>query len=188
MRRVRDERVQFKVANAQTMPIDSASFDVVVSGLMLNFVPDPAEAVAEMRRVARPDGVVAAYVWDYAGKMELMRYFWDAAVELNPTAVELDEGRRFQICKPDRLEALFGAAGLKKVGASAIDVPTVFRDFSDYWSPFLGGQGPAPAFTMSLTESERAALRDRLRYRLPIGPDGSIHLVARAWAVKGQVQ
>jgi SAM-dependent methyltransferase len=184
---VRDGRVQFKVSDAQTMPIDTASFDAVVSGLVLNFIPDPRKATAEMRRVARSSGVVAAYVWDYAGKMELMRYFWDAAVELNPKTAHLDEGRRFQICKPDRLETLFSAAGLKKVETSAIDVPTVFRDFDDYWSPFLGGQAPAPGYNMSLNEAERAALRELLYRRLPIRPDGSIHLMARGWAVKGRV-
>ena len=184
---LRDGRMQFKVADAQTMPIDSASVDVVVSGLVLNFIPDPRKASAEMRRVARPSGVVAAYVWDYAGKMELMRHFWDAAVELNPKAADLDEGRRFQICKPDRLETLFSAAGLKEVETFNIDVPAVFRDFDDYWSPFLGGQAPAPGYNMSLNEAERAALWELLHRRLPIRPDGSIHLVARAWAVKGRV-
>ncbi len=183
---VRDERVQFTVADAQTMPIDTASFDAVVSGLVLNFVPESRKATAEMQRVARPGGVVAAYVWDYAGKMELMRYFWDAAVELNPKAADLDQGRRFPICKPEGLEALFKAVGLHKIETTAIDVPTVFRDFNDYWSPFLGGQAPAPGYTMSLTEAERTALQELLHRRLPIRADGSIHLLARAWAVKGQ--
>ena len=183
---VRDERVQFTVADAQTLPVETASFDVVVSGLVLNFLPDPNKAAAEMRRVARPGGVVAAYVWDYAGKMELLRYFWDATVELNSKATDLDEGRRFPICKPERLNELFDAAGLQKVETTAVDVPTVFRDFNDYWSPFLGGQGPAPGFTMSLSEAERTALRELLHRRLPIRADGSIHLLARAWAVKGR--
>lgn len=183
---VRDERVQFKVADSQTMPIDTASFDGVVSGLMLNFVPDPRKATAEMRRVARPGGVVAAYVWDYARKMELMRYFWDAAVELNPKAADLDQARRFPICNPERLEALFNAVELHKVETTAIEVPTDFRDFNDYWSSFAGGQGPAGSYTISLTEAERAALRELLHRRLPIRSDGSIPLLARALAVKGQ--
>jgi SAM-dependent methyltransferase len=183
---VRDGRVQFTVAGAQAMPFDTASFDAVVSGLVLNFIADPREAAAEMRRVARLGGVVAAYVWDYAAKMELMRYFWDAAVELNPEAADFDEGRRFQICTSDGLKAVFNAAGLKAVATTAIDVPTVFCDFDDFWSPFLGGQGPAPGYNMSLDEPERAALRELLRRRLPIRPDGSIRLVARAWAAQGR--
>lgn len=159
-------------------------FDAVVSGLVLNFVPDPRKATAEMRRAARPGGVVAAYVWDYAGKMELMRYFWDAAAELSPKAKDLDEGKRFQICKPERLEALLNDVGLHSVETTAIDVPTLFRDFNDYWSPFLGGQGSAPGYTMALTEAERAALRELLHRLLPVRADGSIHLLARAWGVK----
>jgi SAM-dependent methyltransferase len=184
--RVRDKRARFHVANAQALPMGTAAFDAVVSGLVLNFVPDPRQAVAEMRGVARSGGVVAGYVWDYAGKMELIRYIWDAAVELNPTAADLDEGRRFPICAPTRLEALYTDAGLTEVESTAINIPTVFRDFADYWSPFLGGQGPAPGYVMSLKEAERAALRELLRRRLPTREDGSIHLVARAWAVKGR--
>ena len=169
------------------LPFEADQFDAAVMALVIHFVPDPAKGVKEMTRVVCPSGLVAAYVWDYARKMELMRYFWDAAVELNPKAADLDEGRRFQICKPDRLEALFRAAGLREVETTTIDVPTVFSDFDDYWSPFLGGQAPAPGYNMSLTEAERAALRELLHRRLPIRPDGSIHLVARAWAVKGRV-
>jgi hypothetical protein len=140
-----------------------------------------------MRRVARPGGVVAAYVWDYAGEMQLMRRFWDAAVALDEGARQLDEGRRFPLCRPDALSSLFAGAGLAGVEARAIDVPTVFRDFDDYWSPFLGGQGPAPAYAMSLEEERRMRLRERLRRELPRRPDGSIHLIARAWAVRGTV-
>jgi ubiquinone/menaquinone biosynthesis C-methylase UbiE len=104
---VDSERVTFEVGDVQALQIDSASFDVVVSGLVLNFVPEPRRAVAEMARVARPGGAVAAYAWDYAEKMELMRYFWDAAVVLDPAALEFDEGRRFPICQPSPLAGLF---------------------------------------------------------------------------------
>jgi hypothetical protein len=155
-----------------------------VSGLVLNFVPDPAAAVTAMRDAA-PDGVIAAYLWDYAGRMELMRHFWDAAVALDPVAADLDEGRRFGICWSERLEALWREAGPVDVTTRAIDVPTVFSDFDDYWTPFLGGQGPAAGYAMSLDPQRRNALRDRIRAGLPIAPDGSISLVARAWAVRG---
>ena len=139
----------------------------------------------EMARVAHPGGVIAGYVWDYAEKMELMRYFWDAAVALKPGDLERDEGRRFPICKPGPLKDVFEGAGLKGVEARAIDVSTRFRDFDDYWTPFLGGQFPAPDYAMSLDEKARAALRDRIRAHLPIAADGSIPLIARAWAVRG---
>jgi SAM-dependent methyltransferase len=159
--------------------------DAIVSGLVLNFIPDQKKAVSEMRRVAREGGTVAAYVWDYGGEMQLMRYFWDAAAALSPKAGELDEAKRFPVCRPEPLEELFAAAGLRNVAVSKIDVLTVFRDFDDYWSPFLGGQGPAPGYCMSLPEADRAALRDRIRSALPVAKDGSIPLIARAWAVKG---
>lgn len=175
----------FEVGDAQSLPIDTASVDAALAGLVLNFVPQPPRAVAEMARVTRSGGVIAAYVWDYAGKMELMRYFWDAAMALNPAAYELDEGRRFPICQPKPLTELFAQAGLHDVEVRPIDIPTDFRNFDDYWSPFLGGQGPAPGYAMSLDEARQGALRDRIRSKLPIAEDGAIHLIARAWAARG---
>lgn len=182
---VRDERATFVVGDAQTLADPSGVYDAVVSGLVLNFVPRPERAAAEMARVARSGGTVAAYLWDYAGEMQLMRHFWDAAVALDPTAGDLDEGRRFPLCQPEPLAGLFHDAGLHAVETRAIDVPTLFRDFDNYWSPFLGGQGPAPSYAMSLAGKRRIALRDRIRAALPIAADGSIHLIARAWAVRG---
>ena len=181
-----DPRATFDVAYAQSLPVKSGRFDVAVSGLVLNFVPEPLLAAQEMTRVVRPQGVVALYVWDYAGKMELMRYFWDAAVELDSEAIKLAEATRFPICKPPALTALFNEVGLGEVQTHTIDVPTTFRDFDDYWNPFLGGQGPAPSYAMSLSEDRRNALRDRIRAALPITSGGSIPLIARAWAVRGR--
>ena len=183
--RVSDPRASFAVADAQAFDGPGAAFDAVASSLVLNFLPDPARGVAEMRRVARPGGVVAGYVWDYAGEMQLMRRFWDAAAELDPAAAELDEGRRMAGCNPAALQALFSGAGLARVETRAIDVPTVFADFDDYWSPFEGGQGPAPGYCVALPAERRAALRERLRDTLPAAAGGSISLVARAWAVRG---
>ncbi len=180
-----DPRASFAVEDAHALTAADDSFDAAVSGLVLNFIPQPERAAAAMARVTRPGGTVAAYLWDYAGQMQLMRYFWDAAVALDPTG-PLDEGVRFPLCQPDPLAALFQSAGLQEVVVRAIDVPTVFRDFDDYWTPFLGGQGPAPAYTMTLSEDRRAALRDHLHAALPIAPDGSISLIARAWAVRGR--
>lgn len=177
--------VAFETGEAQALPVASGRFDAAVSGLVLNFVPDPARMVAEMARATAPGGTVALYVWDYAAGMELMRHFWSAATALDPAAVNLDEATRFPICAPKPLQALFDAAGLAKVETRAIDVPTVFRDFDDYWAPFLGGQGPAPGYAMSLPEDRLVALRERLRATLPTAPDGSISLSARAWAVRG---
>ncbi|MGH7554553.1 MAG: class I SAM-dependent methyltransferase [Longimicrobiales bacterium] len=175
----------FIVADACNLPVNDGRFDMAVSGLVLNFVSEPARMVAEMMRALRPNGRLALYVWDYAECMELVRYFWDAAVELAPSASKLDEGRRFPVCRPEPLHALFESNGLRDVEVRAIDVPTVFRDFEDYWSPFMGGQGPAPGYAVSLSEEERTQLRQLLRARLPQAPDGSISLVARAWAIVG---
>jgi SAM-dependent methyltransferase len=170
--------------SATAIPVGDAAVDVVVSGLVLNFIPDPRAALAEMARVTAKGGTIAAYVWDYAGKMELMRFFWDAAVELDPGAANLDEGARFPLCRPDALVSLFSSAGLKRAEVKPIDVATRFSSFDDYWQPFLGGQGPAPAYAMSLDETARARLRDRIRERLPIEANGSILLNARAWATR----
>ncbi len=180
-----DDRVSFTVGDAQALPFESAQFDVVVSGLVLNFLLHQDRAVSEMLRVVRPGGIAAAYVWDNADQMQLMRYFWDAAVKLDPAAFDLDEGQRFQLCKPEPLTKLFHAANLNNIEVCAIDVPTDFRDFDDYWKPFLGGQGPAPTYAMTLSEDRRVALREEIRANLPIATDGSIHLIARAWAIRG---
>jgi SAM-dependent methyltransferase len=176
--------VDVAVGSATAIPAGAGTFDRVVSALMLNFVPRPVDALAEMRRVTRRGGVVAAYVWDYAQGMELIRTFWDAAVALDPAAAELDEARRFPLCRPGPLRALFEGAGLADVEVAPIDVPTVFADFDDLWRPFLGGQGPAPGYVMSLPMSRRDALRDHLRSGFPAG---TIPLSARAWAVGGSV-
>ncbi len=182
---VPDSRVEFRVGDAQNLPVADGEFDAVVSGLVLNFVPDRPKMVAEMRRAARPGAKIALYVWDYAGEMQLMRKFWDAAAALDPAAGDLAEGLRFPVCKPEPLRALFASAGLFDVEVTAIDVPTVFADFDDYWSPFLGGTGPAPAYCTKLPEAARVALREKLRESLPADPDGKIPLTARAWAVQG---
>jgi SAM-dependent methyltransferase len=185
--RIGDPRATFDTGDARALPLPDRHFDAVVSGLALNFVPDPLLAVGEFARVAASGRVAAAYVWDYAEGMAMMRYFWDAAKDLDPAAADLDEGRRFPLCQPEPLRQLWTKAGLQEVSVEAIEAPTVFADFDDYWNPVLGGQGPAPGYAMSLTDEHRHALRDLLRDRLPSGMDGSIQLAARAWAVKGTV-
>ena len=180
-----DPRAEFALADAQALPVGDEEFDAVVSGLVLNFVPDQPKAAREIRRALKPGGIAAAYVWDYAGKMQLMRHFWNAAVALDPEARSKEEGTRFPLCNPNALRALWTGAGLRKVEVVAIDVDTTFRDFDDYWTPFLTGQAPAPGYCMSLTPEARERLRERLEQSLPFAADGSIPLVARAWAVKG---
>jgi len=183
--RERVPRASFLRGGAQALPLRDRSMHAVISGLALNFVPDPGRAAAEFARVVTPGGVVGAYVWDYAEGMAMMRHFWDAAVALDPAAAELDEGR-FSLCRPDSLTRLWTDAGLGEVRVHAIEIPTAFTDFDDYWSPFLGGVGPAPGYVMSLSDERRRALRDALRANLPTAADGRVTLTARAWAVYGE--
>ena len=182
---VRGDRVHFEVGDAEVLTDDAESFDAVVSGLMLNFIPHPERALAEMKRVTRAGGVIAVYVWDYAEGMQFIRHFFDAAIALDAKAAEHDEGPRFPICHPDALRQLFETTGLQHVEVRPIEVPTVFRDFNDYWDPFLAGVGPAPSYAMSLSEEHRSALRERIREGLPVNADGSIPLSARVWATRG---
>jgi SAM-dependent methyltransferase len=180
------DKVNLLQGSAAQIPLADEAVDVVVSGLVLNFIPDLAQALAEMKRVAKPQGTIAAYVWDYAQGMELMRHFWDVATSLDPEAHALDEGTCFSVCRPTALAVNFEQAGLADVEVGALTIETAFRDFDDYWTPFLGGQGPAPAYACSLDEASREALREQLVGRLPANADGSIVLNAKAWAVRGR--
>lgn len=180
-------RARFVIGDAEALPLDFDHFDTSVSGLALNFVPHPSRAVREMVRVTRPGGTVAAYVWDYAEGMELIRIFWDVAATVDPSAAELDEGSRFPLCRPDALEALFERCGLDAVACTGMVVATPFVDFEDYWRPLLGGQGPIPSYVASLHPDTRHRLRTRLAETL--APDGDrIELSARAWAIRGTVR
>jgi hypothetical protein len=146
--------------------------------------------VAEVTRVVRPGGIVAAYVWDYAAGMPLMSTFWDAAVALDPDADALDQSARFTRWEPGFMHALLanapGIAGAS-LETGQVEIDAVFHDFDDYWTPFLGGQGPAPAYAISLDEPARAELRERVRASLPAAADGTISLRLRAWTVRGLV-
>jgi len=180
-----DRRATFAVAELPDLPRIPEGFDAVVAGLVLNFLPDPARGVAAMAARARKGGTVAAYVWDYAEGMQPLRVFWDAVVASDPAAGELDEGVRFPLCRADSMRALFQSAGLRDVVLEPIVVATVFRDFDDYWTPFLSGQGPGPGYVAGLTEERRTRLREMIRERLPVSADGVIVLSARAWSAKG---
>jgi SAM-dependent methyltransferase len=182
---VPDPQADFRIGNTRDLPLETASRDVVVSGLVLNFVPEREQALSEMRRVARPGATVGFYVWDYpGGGLQFVRAFWRAAAALDPAARDLAEDRRFPFCTPDRLTELAIGAGLARVEATALEVPTVFADFDDYWHPFTLGAGPAPGYCASLDGAARQRLAEALRRSLPRHDDGSISLKARAWAVR----
>lgn len=184
-RHLQDSRATFQSGNAEAMPFPDGTFDAAVCGLVLNFVAHPEKAIAEMSRTLRAGGTAAVYVWDYSGKMQLMRYFWDSAVALDADALTRNDARRFSMCQPEPLRVLFERGGFNRCECRSIDVPTVFANFDEYWSPFLGGQGSAPAYCSSLTDRHRSRLREHLRAALPTERDGAIRLNARAWAVRG---
>jgi SAM-dependent methyltransferase len=180
-------RVALFGGSGVAIPFASSCVDIVVSGLVINFFIEPRIALEEMIRVTRNNGAIGAYVWDYAGKMEPLRLFWDAAKEQDLAAKQLDEGNRFPICHPDALSQLFSITGLKQIEVTSIDIQTEFANFEEYWQPFLGGQGPAPAYVISLDVHARARLKERLRMRIPIESDGKLSMVARAWAIRAIV-
>jgi SAM-dependent methyltransferase len=185
--RVPENRVRFTVGDAQQLQFANASFDRVVSLLVLNFIPDPAKALTEMIRVTRPGGVVAAAVWDYPDRMQMLRVFWDEAVALDQAVATRDE-RNMRFSRSGELGAFWRAHGLLEVHEQALTIETRFASFDDYWAPFLGGQGPAGAYAMGLSEGDRAALRASLLRRLSNGDASQpIVLEARAWGVKGVV-
>jgi SAM-dependent methyltransferase len=178
------DRAELVRGAGDAIPLPDGAADAVVSGLALNFMPDAVAALAEMRRVGG-HGTVAAYIWDYAGRMDFMRLFWDAAVAQDETARALDEGVRFPMADAGGLSTLFESVGLTDVAVTAIDVPTVFADFDALWEPFLGAQGSAPSYLASLDLDARHDVREHMRHNCPIAADGSISLIARAWAVRG---
>jgi len=183
-----DARVRFQVGDATNLPLDTATYNATVSGLVLNFVVDHTAMVREMVRVTKPGGKVAVYVWDYAEGMAMMRHFWDVAFTINPHDAQLDEATRFPLCQPTPLATLWHDLGLTAVSVRPIDIPTVFQSFADYWSPFLGKQGAAPTYLASLDAETQQHIRTILQSRLVSAQDGTIALTARAWAVQGTVQ
>jgi trans-aconitate methyltransferase len=172
------------VASTDALPPHRSGYDVVASNLVLNFLPEPVDALKRMRGVCTPHGIVAACVWDYAEGMEFLRVFWDAAVALDSDAIGFHEGVRFPLCNPEALRSAFAAAGLEAVEVTPLVIRTPFASFDDYWAPFVAGPGPAPTYLASLSAKRQEALADRLR--TDIGASGHpIQLAARGWAVRG---
>ena len=179
------DRIGFEEGDAQKLPLNDRRFDRALSLLVLNFIPDPAKALAEMARVTRAGGTIAAAVWDYGEGMEMLRVFWDEAIALSPGKASLDE-RHMPLCRQGELAALWREQGLQDISETALTIETRFATFDDYWSPFVEKQGPAGAYVAALTPKEREVLRLRVRRRL-LGEGGErpIVLHARAWAVRG---
>lgn len=173
------------IPSADALPSRDGGFDAVVSGLVLNFVPEPGRALEVMRARSRRGGTIAGYVWDYAGGVELLKVFWEEAVASDPGAASIDESHRFGRWDRPAMASLFRAAGLDHVETGVLEIPTHFGDFQDYWKPFLGRSGPAPSYVASLDPTQRELLRSRLERRLPSGRDEHIRLRARALVARG---
>lgn len=173
------------VGSGSDIPVESDSVDVLVSGLAFNFFPDLDAAFEEMKRVVKPGGIIAAYLWDLVGGgMEFLNTFWSAVSETDPKLKELDERNRFPICDMQVMRDTFRKAGLTDIQSTLFSVDTPFRDFEDYWEPFLKGQGPAGTYLASLDEPSKEKIKKVLHDRLG---DGPIDMVARAIAVSGRV-
>lgn len=181
------ERVRFEVGDAQNLQFGDASFDKTLALLVMNFIPDHNKAIAEMRRVTRPQGVISACVWDYNEGMQMLRFYWDEVVALDPAMEPRDE-RHMKLSRKGQLADLWKKAGLSNVEEGPLVIDQSYTSFSDYWEPFLAGAGPAGAYAVSLSDERRAELEARLRKRvLGDRADGPFVLKARAWCVKGQV-
>jgi SAM-dependent methyltransferase len=187
--RNRDPRVRIEPGDAGALAFPDAWFDRALSMQVLHFVADPARAVAEMRRVTRPGGVVAAAVWDSGGGMPAMRMFWDTAAMLDGGAAEL-RGRALSksVVGPGGLARLFSAAGLQDVEQRSLQVRMEFVDFADYWRPLLDGDGPIGGYVAGLGEAERTRLEAHVRAAYLVGaPDGPRSFAAVAWSCRGVV-
>jgi ubiquinone/menaquinone biosynthesis C-methylase UbiE len=179
--------VEVVVAGAEELPFADGSFDVVLSQLVVNFMRDAEAGVREMARVARPGGMIASCVWDYAGEMTVMRAFWDSAREVEPgRGAAADEGRTMRWCGEGELADLWSAVGLQDVRFGSFRARASYDGFEDLWAPLPTGVAPAGAFCASLDEDGQAALHDAFRRRLGVG-DEPFELTARTWAVAGVV-
>lgn len=182
-----DSRIDIRHGDACALPYATDSFDAALSQLVLQFVPEPAAMAAELARVVRPGGVVAAAVWNSAGGMPHQRMFWDTAAMLDPEAARI---RAHTFSRPmtrkGELGALFAAAGLRQIRESAALVWMDFADFADFWEPIAGGEGTLGKYAASLPAARAAELQARLREAYESGlPDGERNFACAAFLCRG---
>lgn len=179
--------MRFEVGDAQALRFEDRAFDKTVAQLVMNFIPDHEKALHEMVRVTRPGGVVSACVWDYGAGMQMLRFFWDEAVAIDPGAAVKDE-RNMKLSRRGELADLWRRASLSAVEESQLSFAQQFASFDDYWAPFLKGAGPGGEYVRSLGPAQRDLLAARLRGRLSSGArDESFTLDATANCVRGVV-
>lgn len=177
--------VTLKVGSATNLPFLANSFDASVACLVLNFVDDPALALAQMCAVTKPGGRVAAAVWDHVGGMMMLRLFWETADAVDPSEKPSEPQA---LLDRDALTRLWTKAGLQRIEIQSLKMKMPFESFDDYWQPFLLGQGPAGVYVRTLSPVVREEIANHLRRKL-LGDrrDGPFTLEARAWAVRGEV-
>jgi SAM-dependent methyltransferase len=182
-----DSRFTFQHADARALPFDDGKFDRAFSMLVLPFIPDAERAVAEMRRVVRPGGTVAAAVLDLFGGMPAFRLFYDTAAVLDPTA-EAPRALFYPMIVPGEMSEAWRRVGLTEVAQVSLTVRIEFADFDDYWLPFEGGEGPFEAVLANLSQPARTTLREHVRRGFLCNrPDGLRSFTATALACRGIV-
>ncbi len=182
-----DPRLGFSTGDAMAIDFPDGSFDRAYSLLALNFMPDPARALAGMRRVTRTGGVVAAAVWDFPGGLVYQRIFWDTAAAIDPAA-EHARARHYSspLTGPGELVTAFAKAGLDRIEGCSLTIRMEYQDFADYWEPIENAQGPVGDYVKSLTPHRLATLAEAVRRAYLAGrPDGPRSMSATAWAARG---
>ena len=180
------ERIRFQVGDAQDLPFADGVCAAALSSLVFNFIPDPAKALRELCRATQPGSRISAAVWDYGERMFMLRAFWDAAVETDPSAERLDE-KHMPLCRAGELSELWRQSGLEDVQEQPLEVTMKFDSFMDYWDPFLLGQGPAGAYVRTLDGNRVQILRSAVKRRLSTSSESDAFVLpARVWAVQGR--
>jgi SAM-dependent methyltransferase len=177
--RERHPGVEVVQASAEQLPFPDAAFDASLAQLVVHFMPDPIRGLSEMARVTRPDGVVAACVWDHAGDQGPLSLFWREARRLDP---EVDDESRLPGVREGHLAELFEASALREVEATVLWVSLEHATFDAWWEPFTRGVGPAGSYLAGLSADRQGELREACRAAIPATP---FVVTARAWAARG---
>ena len=179
--RARNPGADVRLASAERLPFPDGTFDAALAQLVVHFMADPVAGLTEMARVTRPDGVVAACVWDHAGGQGPLGVFWQAARELDP---EVHDESQLAGAREGHLAELFEAAGLREIQETTMSAALEHPSFEEWWEPYTRGVGPAGAYVAGLDPGKRAQLLEICRGLLPNGP---FQVTARAWAARGLV-
>lgn len=179
-----DQRAQFQVGDAQSMTFEEDEFDVAISGLVLNLVPDPSKAIAEMKRVVRPSGTVATYIWDIAEDGHPASPLVNGFSHLDPNAPRFGGGGRRMESENDILQ-LFGEGALANLVTNKIEILVRHKSFEDYWADVLISQGPPGAYLKAMTSKEVVNLKGFLMDTVPTNGAGEVVYPACAWSIRG---